>query len=92
MAKSRAKSAKSRKSGTRKTTASRKKTTARRPAARGRRQVQLKPVFNRINSSLAQLRRVEQTKDVRNAITRLTRCLKEIDDICAPDMIIPIEG
>ena len=91
MAKSRATSAKSRKSGTRKKTASRKKTTARR-RARGPRQVQLKPVFNRINTSLAQLRRVEQTRDVKNAITRLTRCLKEIDDICAPDMIIPIEG
>lgn len=67
----------------------------RRKAARkrtvGRRQVQLKPVFKSLSSSLAQLKRVEQTRQVKGAIVRLTRCLNAIEDICAPDMIIPIE-
>ncbi len=71
----------------------RRKTTAKRPPARrGRpRQVELKPVFNRLSSSLAKLKRVEQTKEVKGAIARLNRCLRAIDEICGPDMIIPVQ-
>jgi hypothetical protein len=50
----------------------------------------LKPVFNSLSNSIEQLKRVEQTKEVKGAIVRLTRCLREIDGICAPDMIIPL--
>lgn len=44
-----------------------------------------------MSSSLEQLKRVEQTRQVKGAIVRLTRCLREISDICAPDMIVPLQ-
>ncbi|CAN5651619.1 hypothetical protein BH23ACI1_BH23ACI1_19930 [soil metagenome] len=53
--------------------------------------MELKPVFNRLSSSLAKLKRVEQTKEVKGAIARLNRCLRAIDEICGPDMIIPVQ-
>lgn len=72
--------------------ARRKTTTRRRAQPRRAREVKLKPVFNQLNASVARLKRAEQTREVKGAIARLTRAMREINAICGPDMIVPLPG
>ena len=50
----------------------------------------MKPAHAHMSRAIAQLKRVEQTAAVKSALTRLKRCLQEIDNTCGPDMIVPI--
>jgi hypothetical protein len=83
VAKSRAKTGRS--AGGRKTAAKRKTASRRQP-----REVRLKPVFESMNHSLEQLRGAKRTGEVKDAIARLTTCLRELKGICGADMILPI--
>ena len=83
--------AKSRATAAKRTGARRKRAKSRRRAPRARgRYVDLKPAHAHMSRAIAQLRRVEQTAAVKSALTRLKRCLQEIDNTCGPDMIVPI--
>lgn len=83
MAKTRAKTSKSSKTSIRRASVLHK---PRKP-----KKIALKPAYRELKSSLSELKRAPQTKDVKFAVTRLMRCMNEIDDICGPDMIIIIE-
>jgi hypothetical protein len=49
----------------------------------------LKPIYNQAKSAVAQLRRFEQTRDVKRAIARLNGCMQAIFGLCGPNMIVP---
>ena len=79
--------AKSRK--TSRKTGARKK--ARRPSrAKAAKKVELRPVRKQLEAHMKSLRGAEQTREVKNAIKRLDRCLAEIRAICGPNMMIPL--
>lgn len=69
---------------------SRKAAATKRRRAQGPRQVQLKSVFTSLNTSINRLERAQQTGDVKKALARLNRCLRSLDGICGPDMVIPV--
>ena len=54
--------------------------------------VELRGVREKLRSHVATLSSVEQPSDkVRDAIDRLNRCLAEMDEICGPHMLIPLD-
>jgi hypothetical protein len=50
--------------------------------------VRLKPVYRQAKAAVAQLRRFEQTREVKAAIARLNRCMEDIFGLCGPNMVI----
>lgn len=84
--------AKSRK--TSRKTGGRKKKTARRPARRRvakKKKVELRPIRRQLEAHHRALRGARQTREVRNAIRRLKRCLAEIKGICGANMMVPLD-
>lgn len=71
-------------------TGARKKTTRRPARATAARKVELRPIRKQIEAEKKRLRGAEQTREVKNAIKRLDRCLAEIRAICGPNMMIPL--
>ncbi|HWP99765.1 MAG TPA: hypothetical protein VNK92_04790 [Vicinamibacterales bacterium] len=67
----------------------RRRPARKRPVRRPRR-VELRPIRRLIDARLEELAAAEQTKKVRDAIRRLRRCLAEIDEICGPEMTVPL--
>ncbi|HXH06122.1 MAG TPA: hypothetical protein VNI83_05970 [Vicinamibacterales bacterium] len=61
-----------------------------RPGPRRPRRVELRPVRRLIDARLKALLAARPTREVRDAIRRLRRCLKEIDEICGPEMTVPL--
>jgi hypothetical protein len=60
--------------------------------ARRPRRVELRGVRLKLREHVAKLKKVEQPSDkVRDAVKRLNRCLAEINKICGPHMLIPLE-
>ena len=88
MAKTRSRSKKSASSST----AKRKKTRKPKKAAPKPKQVELRAVRTKVREHVATLSAVDQPSDkVRDSLERLNRVLGEMDAICGPNMIIPIE-
>lgn len=82
---------------TRKTGAKTRKTSAKKKGARraarrkaAPKKVELRPIRRQIEAHHKALRGAEQTREVKNAIRRLQRCLAEIEGICGPDMMVPL--
>lgn len=60
-------------------------------SSRGKKVIQLKPVYVEIGRTLRRLRSAPASREVKAAIARLTQCAKAIDRICGPTMAIPIQ-
>ena len=91
MAKTRSRSKKSASSSTAKKKKVSKPSRGPRKAAKPKR-VELRGVRTKIREHVATLRAVEQPSDkVRDSLERLNRVLGEMEEICGPNMIIPLE-
>ena len=88
MAKSRKKA---RKSASSRKAPAKRRGTRRAPSPRKPKAVELRPIRTKLRSDVALLQSAPSTDKVRDAIDRLNRCLAEIDEICGPDMMIPLE-
>jgi hypothetical protein len=53
--------------------------------------VRLKPIYTEIGRTLRQLRSAPPSDAVKHAIDRLEQCQKDIDMMCGPVMVIPIQ-
>jgi hypothetical protein len=60
----------------------------RRPA--GRKKFELSPVRRAVDRKIKQLKQLEQTPNVREAIKRMKRCKAEVVAMCGTHMLIPI--
>ena len=76
-------------SSVRKSTAKRPRTAkAARPAPA--REVELRPIRQQLHAAVKTLKPYEQSGKIKDAIRRLDVCLAEIQEICGPDMSIPL--
>jgi glycine/serine hydroxymethyltransferase len=64
-------------------------TKARRTAA-GRKKFELSPVRRALDRKIKQLKQLEQTSNVREAIRRMKRCKAEVAAMCGTHMLIPV--
>lgn len=58
--------------------------------AKGGGKIELRPIRMKLKDHVSRLKRAEQTRQVKNALRRLQRCLAEIQKTCGPNMMIPL--
>lgn len=68
----------------------RRATTKKRRTMSRVRKVELSPVRRAVERKIAQLKRLEQTPRVREALKRMKRCKAEVAAMCGTHMLFPI--
>ena len=68
-----------------------RKTTRRRPRrVKAPKSIELRPIRKQLEAHKKTLGRTPQTRQIKAALRRIERCLAAINDICGPDMNIPL--